>query len=163
MIATGGLLRINARRQDSLRSKTRAENRRKRKARKKRRNEVVVVQGKLHLFSLSGLVAAVGLVILLVGVAMAILGYWPRDSLLYPGPTRVAAVGEELVNRSTGFTGTNGTNSVQAPRSFLEQFLDKYLYSNMLKVGWRLTLSVCADQTDVCVLDVWNLACTVCV
>ncbi|XP_046880130.1 transmembrane protein 200C-like [Hypomesus transpacificus] len=151
MIATGGLLRINARRQDSLRSKTRAENRRKRKARKKRRNEVVVVQGKLHLFSLSGLVAAVGLVILLVGVAMAILGYWPRDSLLYPGPTRVAAVGEELVNRSTGFTGTNGTNSVQAPRSFLEQFLDKYLYSNMLKVlgplimGIGIFLFICAN------------------
>ncbi|XP_062335353.1 transmembrane protein 200C [Osmerus eperlanus] len=151
MIATGGLLRINARRQDSLRSKTRAENRRKRKARKKRRNEVVVVQGKLQLCSLSGLVAAVGLVILLVGVAMAILGYWPRDSLLYPGPTRVAAVGQELVNRSTGFTGANGTNSVQAPRSFLEEFMDKYLYSDMLKVlgplimGIGIFLFICAN------------------
>ncbi|XP_067108336.1 transmembrane protein 200C [Osmerus mordax] len=151
MIATGGLLRINARRQDSLRSKTRAENRRKRKARKKRRNEVVVVQGKLQLCSLSGMVAAVGLVILLVGVAMAILGYWPRDSLLYPGPTRVAAVGQELVNRSTGFTGANGTNSVQAPRSFLEEFLDKYLYSDMLKVlgplimGIGIFLFICAN------------------
>uniref|UniRef100_A0A668AEG5 Transmembrane protein 200C n=1 Tax=Myripristis murdjan TaxID=586833 RepID=A0A668AEG5_9TELE len=77
MIATGGLLRMN-RRQDSLRSKNRAENKRKRKARKKKKNDVVVVKGKLNLCSPAGLVAAVGVMVLMVGISMAVLGYWPN-------------------------------------------------------------------------------------
>uniref|UniRef100_A0A8C2EG55 Transmembrane protein 200C n=1 Tax=Cyprinus carpio TaxID=7962 RepID=A0A8C2EG55_CYPCA len=80
MIATGGLLRISARRQDSLRAKNRAENKRKRKEKKKRKNEVVVVKGKLKLCSVSGLVAAIGILVLLVGVSMAVLGYWPKET-----------------------------------------------------------------------------------
>ncbi|KAI3355606.1 hypothetical protein L3Q82_018444 [Scortum barcoo] len=83
MIATGGLLRINARRQDSLRSKTHKAQTHKRKNKKKRRSEVVVVKGKLKLFSVSGLVAALGILVLLVGVVMAVLGYWPRDGLFF--------------------------------------------------------------------------------
>uniref|UniRef100_A0A673AKK7 Transmembrane protein 200C n=1 Tax=Sphaeramia orbicularis TaxID=375764 RepID=A0A673AKK7_9TELE len=50
-----------------------------------RRSEVVVVKGKLKLCSASGLVAAVGILVLLVGVVMAALGYWPRDGSP-PGP-----------------------------------------------------------------------------
>ncbi|KAJ4921842.1 hypothetical protein JOQ06_024668 [Pogonophryne albipinna] len=65
MIATGGLLRIN-RRQDSL-----------------RRNEVVVVKGKLKLVSVSGFVAALGIMVLLGGIVMAALGYWPREGLFF--------------------------------------------------------------------------------
>uniref|UniRef100_A0A8C7ZF42 Transmembrane protein 200C n=1 Tax=Oryzias sinensis TaxID=183150 RepID=A0A8C7ZF42_9TELE len=79
MIATGGLLRMN-RRQDSLRSKNRAENKRKRKSKKKKKNDVVVVKGKLNLCSPAGLVAAVGVVVLMIGVSMAVLGYWPSQS-----------------------------------------------------------------------------------
>uniref|UniRef100_A0A8C7KWM6 Transmembrane protein 200C n=1 Tax=Oncorhynchus kisutch TaxID=8019 RepID=A0A8C7KWM6_ONCKI len=125
MIATGGLLRIN-RRQDSLRSKSRAENKRKRKAKKKRKNEVVVVKGKLNLCSISGVVAAIGILILLVGIAMAILGYWPRERL----------------------TG-NWTNNPSM--GFLAEFLDKYLYSDKLKVfgplimGIGIFLFICAN------------------
>ncbi|XP_031666428.1 transmembrane protein 200A-like [Oncorhynchus kisutch] len=79
MIATGGLLRMN-RRQDSQRSKNHAENQRKRKqAERKKRNDVVVVKGKLNLCSPSGLVAAVGVVVLMLGIAMAVLGYWPHE------------------------------------------------------------------------------------
>ncbi|CAL8279193.1 unnamed protein product [Lota lota] len=80
MIATGGLLRMN-RRQDSLRSKNRAENKRKQKAKKrKKKNDVVVVKGKLNLCSPAGLVAAVGVMVLMVGISMAILGYWPSPN-----------------------------------------------------------------------------------
>ncbi|XP_062377772.1 transmembrane protein 200C-like [Sardina pilchardus] len=83
MIATGGLLRIS-RRQDSVRSKTRAESKRLRRARKrKRKNDVVVVKGKLQVCSPSGLVAAVGVLVLMVGIAMAILGYWPKHKPEY--------------------------------------------------------------------------------
>uniref|UniRef100_A0AAY4A143 Transmembrane protein 200C n=1 Tax=Denticeps clupeoides TaxID=299321 RepID=A0AAY4A143_9TELE len=84
MIATGGLLRISARRQDSLHAKNRAENKRKRKAKKKRKNEIVVVKGKLKLCSVSGLVAAVGILVLMMGIALAVLGYWPKESPLFP-------------------------------------------------------------------------------
>ncbi|KAM6953738.1 transmembrane protein 200C-like [Aplochiton taeniatus] len=166
MIATGGLLRINARRQDSLRSKNRAENKRKRKAKKKRKHEVVVVTGKLKLCSVSGLVAAVGVVVLLVGVAMAILGYWPPDSLLFPAlPQGGAAQGNHTSSGSTAVSnlektgreaGRNGSgNSTEPerrnPQSFVEEFLDRYLYSDRLKVlgplimGIGIFLFICAN------------------
>uniref|UniRef100_A0A8C3GCQ1 Transmembrane protein 200C n=1 Tax=Cyclopterus lumpus TaxID=8103 RepID=A0A8C3GCQ1_CYCLU len=79
MIATGGLLRMN-RRQDSLRSKNRAENKRKRKSKKRKKNDVVVVKGKLNFCSPAGFVAAVGVIVLMVGISMAVLGYWPSQS-----------------------------------------------------------------------------------
>lgn len=43
----------------------------------------MVVKGKLKLCSVSGLVAALGILVLLVGVVMAALGYWPRDGLFF--------------------------------------------------------------------------------
>lgn len=116
MIATGGLLRINARRQDSLKSKTQKAQTRKKKSKKRythtnthmhadlppcddvtscplRRSEVVVVKGKLKLISVSGLVAALGILVLLAGLLMAALGYWPRDGLFFrPRPQEGATV-----------------------------------------------------------------------
>ncbi|KFQ23341.1 Transmembrane protein 200C, partial [Merops nubicus] len=82
MIATGGLLRISARKQDPLRPQSQAP-KRKRKAKKKRKNDVVVVKGKLKLCSLSGLVALCGILVLLVGIALAVVGYWPKPSQVY--------------------------------------------------------------------------------
>ena len=40
-----------------------------------------MVKGKLKLVSVSGLVAALGILVLLVGMVMAALGYWPRGGL----------------------------------------------------------------------------------
>lgn len=60
MIATGGLLRISARKQDPLRPPSQVP-KRKRKARKRRKNDVVVVKGKLKLCSISGLIALCGI------------------------------------------------------------------------------------------------------
>uniref|UniRef100_A0A673LK28 Transmembrane protein 200C-like n=1 Tax=Sinocyclocheilus rhinocerous TaxID=307959 RepID=A0A673LK28_9TELE len=127
MIATGGLLRISARRQDSLRAKNRAENKRKRKEKKKRKNEVVVVKGKLKLCSVSGLVAAIGILVLLVGVAMAVLGYWPKESPLYPGLMNAQRTydSRELVN-VTAFAA----------------FINRYLYSDKLKVFGPLIMGI---------------------
>lgn len=48
---------------------------------------MVVVRGKLKLLSVSGLVAALGVLVLLVGMAMAALGYWPRDGLFFSTAT----------------------------------------------------------------------------
>ncbi|KAJ8010614.1 hypothetical protein DPEC_G00076900 [Dallia pectoralis] len=169
MIATGGLLRIN-RRQDSLRSKSRAENKRKRKAKKKLKNEVVVVKGKLNLCSISGVVAAVGILILLVGVAMAILGYWPKESLQYPESPQTQRMYDrkeeaELTRNWTKNTDvsfhldedllvnnqSNETSSAESREGFLAEFLDKYLYSDKLKVfgplimGIGIFLFICAN------------------
>ncbi|KAF1488037.1 hypothetical protein FQV08_0007822, partial [Pygoscelis antarcticus] len=82
MIATGGLLRISARKQDPSRPQNQVP-KRKRKAKKKRKNDVVVVKGKLKLFSLSGLIALCGILVLLVGIALAVVGYWPKPSQVY--------------------------------------------------------------------------------
>uniref|UniRef100_A0A8C5TQH2 Transmembrane protein 200C n=1 Tax=Malurus cyaneus samueli TaxID=2593467 RepID=A0A8C5TQH2_9PASS len=78
MIATGGLLRISARKQDPLKPQSQIP-KRKRKAKKKRKNDVVVVKGKLKLCSLSGFVALCGILVLLVGIALAVVGYWPNQ------------------------------------------------------------------------------------
>ncbi|XP_061109361.1 transmembrane protein 200C-like [Conger conger] len=174
MIATGGLLRISARRQDSLRAKNRAENKRKRKAKKKRKNDVVVIKGKLKIFSVSGLVAAVGVVILLVGVAMAMLGYWPRESPAYPEPQLSGkvekhqssnnrtlpgspdwtvsgnlgfSVSEDLVN----YSQTNETATATPTLGVIDRFLARCLYSDDLKVfgplvmGIGIFLFICAN------------------
>ncbi|NXS52014.1 T200C protein, partial [Brachypteracias leptosomus] len=82
MIATGGLLRISARKQDPLRPQSQVP-KRKRKAKKKRKNDVVVVKGKLKLCSISGLIALCGILVLLVGIALAVVGYWPKPSQVY--------------------------------------------------------------------------------
>ncbi|TRY91453.1 hypothetical protein DNTS_028225 [Danionella cerebrum] len=138
MIATGGLLRISARRQDSLRAKNRAENKRKRKAKKKRKNEVVVVKGKLKLCSVSGLIAAIGILVLLFGIAMAVLGYWPKENPLYPGFINTkrpfVASEHEVVNVSIKW-----------------DLLDIYLRNDRLKVfgplimGIGIFLFICAN------------------
>uniref|UniRef100_A0A672M7Z3 Transmembrane protein 200C n=1 Tax=Sinocyclocheilus grahami TaxID=75366 RepID=A0A672M7Z3_SINGR len=118
MIATGGLLRISARRQDSLHAKNRAENKRKRKEKKKRKNEVVVVKGKLKLCSVSGLVASIGILVLLVGVAMAVLGYWPKEN----------------------FRSYNGSNGPKL--GAFAAFINRYLYSDKLKVFGPLIMGI---------------------
>ncbi|XP_006634030.2 transmembrane protein 200C [Lepisosteus oculatus] len=170
MIATGGLLRISARRQDSLRSKNRAQNKRKRKPKKKRKNDVVVVKGKLKLCSVSGLIAAIGILVLLVGIAMAIMGYWPRNSPVYQdvrqsknSPNNRKTVLEsnnQTSNRHIYQTDrdslkNNHSNSTSVDTSsslgFFAEFLERYLYSDKLKVfgplimGIGIFLFICAN------------------
>lgn len=174
MIATGGLLRISARRQDSLRAKNRAENKRKRKAKKKRKNEVVVVKGKLKLCSVSGLIAALGIIVLLVGIALAVLGYWPKGSPLYPGLLTVKGLqkpaftndrgGPKAVNWTTSgkviyqldkdvksSNSTNGTTEESPKLGVFAEFLNRHLHSDKLKVfgplimGIGIFLFICAN------------------
>ncbi|KAK2822680.1 hypothetical protein Q5P01_022745 [Channa striata] len=170
MIATGGLLRMN-RRQDSLRAKNRAENKRKRKAKKKKKNDVVVVKGKLNLLSPAGLVAAVGVIVLMVGISMAVLGYWPSENQHeYQERRRTGAYHGNRMSYSksppnltrdkppsdqTRLLNQSHSNSSAAARSphcgFLCDFLDNYLYSDNLKVfgplvmGIGIFLFICAN------------------
>lgn len=173
MIATGGLLRMN-RRQDSLRSKSRAENKRKRKSKKKKKNDVVVVKGKLNLCSPAGLVAAVGVIILMVGISMAVLGYWPsqnqqeyqerrrtggfhtsRMSYSKSPPVSSNLTREEPSSgQSNQLNQSHSNSSVSNPShhcGFFCDFLDNYLYSDNLKVfgplvmGIGIFLFICAN------------------
>ncbi|KAF7708872.1 transmembrane protein 200C [Silurus meridionalis] len=174
MIATGGLLRISARRQDSLRAKNRAENKRKRKAKKKRKNEVVVVKGKLKLCSISGLIAGLGIIVLLVGIALAVLGYWPKGSSPYPELVKVKGLqkpawsndrgGPKVLNWTTSgklvyqleqdvlsSNYTNGTTEKSPKLNVFAEFLNRHLHSDKLKVfgplimGIGIFLFICAN------------------
>ncbi|MBN3302677.1 T200A protein, partial [Amia calva] len=147
MIATGGLLRISARRQDSLRSKNRAQNKRKRKAKKKRKNDVVVVKGKLKLCSISGLIAAIGILVLLVGIAMAVMGYWPKHSPVFQD----VQLPKNLPSNKNMHDNHSNSTSTNPSVSLFAEFLAAYLYSDKLKVfgplimGIGIFLFICAN------------------
>lgn len=163
------------RRQDSLRDKNRAENKRKRKSKKKKKkNDVVVVKGKLNLCSPAGLVAAVGVAVLMVGISMAVLGYWPSHNQQEYQARRRAGVHyvKKLSNPKSPPVSSNASSSnlhfgkadlfnqsqanSSAPDSsphcgLLCDFLDNYLYSDNLKVfgplvmGIGIFLFICAN------------------
>ncbi|XP_076992255.1 transmembrane protein 200C [Tamandua tetradactyla] len=132
MIATGGLLRISARKQDPLRPPSQVP-RRKRKAKRRRKNDVVVVKGKLKLCSVSGLIALCGILVLLVGIAMAVVGYWPKANAAtreggrqppagsgHRAPPMASSSGGGGRNRSRPHPGAQGgvnASSVGAPSS----------------------------------------------
>ncbi|XP_032843591.1 transmembrane protein 200C [Tyto alba] len=122
MIATGGLLRISARKQDPLRPQSQVP-KRKRKAKKKRKNDVVVVKGKLKLCSLSGLIALCGILVLLVGITLAVVGYWPKPSQVYRegsfgGGRHLAPQGSTPKNRSRNQEGAQaGIHPESPPRA----------------------------------------------
>ncbi|MBN3287755.1 T200A protein, partial [Polyodon spathula] len=154
MIATGGLLRISSRRQDSLPSKSRTQNKqRKRKAKKKRKSDVVVVKGKLKLCSLSGLIAAFGILVLLVGIAMAVMGYWPENNQLYQDNfTESKPLPNNRRIYDNKFNSTKmETSSFSPSLSFFSEFLASYLHSDKLKVfgplimGIGIFLFICAN------------------
>ncbi|KAM6318593.1 transmembrane protein 200C [Aegotheles albertisi] len=119
MIATGGLLRISARKQDPLRPQSQVP-KRKRKAKKKRKNDVVVVKGKLKLCSLSGLIALCGILVLLVGIALAVVGYWPKPSQVYregsvSGGRQLTPQGGTPKNRSQSQEGAQAGFHLESP------------------------------------------------
>ncbi|XP_062985886.1 transmembrane protein 200C [Elgaria multicarinata webbii] len=170
MIATGGLLRISARKQDPLRPQSQVP-KRKRKAKKKRKNDVVVVKGKLKFCSLSGLIALCGILVLLVGIALAVVGYWPkplyrarglgdRPGLAPPGgatksPSRnqTEDSGESPLDGSATNSSSPSNKKGVAPSStsFLFQLFSRYLHSDKLKVlgplimGIGIFLFICAN------------------
>ncbi|XP_075388774.1 transmembrane protein 200C [Tenrec ecaudatus] len=114
MIATGGLLRISARKQDPLHPPSQGP-KRKRKAKKRRKNDVVVVKGKLKLCSISGLIALCGILVLLVGIAMAVVGYWPKANGTYREAAKqllLTGSGNRVPSMANGSSGhRNGSKS----------------------------------------------------
>ncbi|XP_053101776.1 transmembrane protein 200C [Hemicordylus capensis] len=170
MIATGGLLRISARKQDPLRPQSQVP-KRKRKAKKKRKNDVVVVKGKLKLCSVSGLIALCGILVLLVGIALAVVGYWPKP-LYWAG----SFGGRQFLSPHSGAAKYHSRNQTEDPAnshlegsetnisfisnkkglphsspapspsstsaSFLFQIFSQYLHSDKLKVLGPLIMGI---------------------
>ncbi|NXM83972.1 T200C protein, partial [Oenanthe oenanthe] len=170
MIATGGLLRISARKQDPLKPQSQLP-KRKRKAKRKRKNDVVVVKGKLKLCSLSGFIALCGILVLLVGIALAVVGYWPKPSQVYressfgkgrhPAPqggTQPSrSQSQERVRAGIRLESAPGANtsapaasagsaptssSPQASAGFLFRLFSSYLHSDKLKVLGPLIMGI---------------------
>uniref|UniRef100_A0A8C9WTA5 Transmembrane protein 200A n=1 Tax=Sander lucioperca TaxID=283035 RepID=A0A8C9WTA5_SANLU len=87
---------------------------------RKRRTDVVVVRGRLRLYSASGFFLLLGLVILAVGIGMATLGYWPHSETM---PSA----------RATSHNQTGGA---------LTRFLEQHRHSERMKMFGPFTMGI---------------------
>ncbi|XP_045917483.1 transmembrane protein 200A isoform X2 [Micropterus dolomieu] len=135
---------------------------------RKRRTDVVVVRGKLRLYSASGFFLLLGLVILAIGIGMATLGYWPHSETMPSGPpaklatgggSKIATAGgaktsstgegngakmavteEDVANSSTSHN-VQGTPSKQTG-GVLTRFLEQHLHSERMKMLGPFTMGI---------------------
>ncbi|XP_020646344.3 transmembrane protein 200A [Pogona vitticeps] len=135
MIATGGVITGLAalKRQDSARSQhhlnlTASPATEEQKPAKPRpRADVVVVRGKIRLYSSSGFFLVLGVLISFLGIAMAILGYWPqKDPFLEPE--------DSLSLNETQAAGKEG--------GILIRFLEQHLHSDKMKMLGPFTMGI---------------------
>lgn len=132
---------------------------------RKRRTDVVIVRGRLRLYSASGFFLLLGLVILAIGIGMATLGYWPHRETMPSGKTP-AGGGSKLVStgepKTSATQDTNnvkknvsegdGTNSskshnVQDTTSkqtagLLTRFLEQHRHSERMKMFGPFTMGI---------------------
>lgn len=131
---------------------------------RKRRTDVVVVRGRLRLYSASGFFLLLGLVILAIGIGMATLGYWPHSettpSARSPtgGGSKTATAGgaktsasegnggklavtdEDVANSSTSHN-VQGTPSKQTG-GILTRFLEQHRHSERMKMFGPFTMGI---------------------
>ncbi|XP_028808823.1 transmembrane protein 200A [Denticeps clupeoides] len=138
MIATGGVITGLAalKRQDSARSQhhlpiqTSQPAQEIKKPKRKPRADVVVVRGKIRLYSASGFFLVLGLLILMAGIAMAVLGYWPHK--------HHAKVSEAEVKAPTA----NETKITQDQGGAMAQFFEQHLHSEKMKMLGPFTMGI---------------------
>lgn len=86
-----------------------------------------MVRGKIRLYSASGFFLVLGVLILMAGIAMAVLGYWPhRDHLKTP---------ESKIY-------TNDTQVEQEQVGSLGQFFEQHLHSEKMKMLGPFTMGI---------------------
>ncbi|CDQ57474.1 unnamed protein product [Oncorhynchus mykiss] len=138
MISAGGVITGHLaalKRQDSARSQHHlpiqspapGEAQEKRRAKRKPRADVVVVRGKIRLYSASGFFLILGVLILLMGIAMAVLGYWPHR--------------EDLVAANAKLS-TNDTRVTREESGTLAQFFEQHLHSEKMKMLGPFTMGI---------------------
>uniref|UniRef100_UPI00358FFD61 transmembrane protein 200A-like isoform X2 n=1 Tax=Myxine glutinosa TaxID=7769 RepID=UPI00358FFD61 len=146
MIATGGVLRgiaatrkpealaLSKRREDEKQKK-----KRRRKAKRQKKPDMVVVKGHVHMCSFSGVLVIVGILILIVGITMTFVGYWPYNNI------PLEQIGK-LSNRTTA-----GPEWHEASEGLLMAFVSRHLQSERLKLlgpllmGIGLFVFICAN------------------
>ncbi|CAM4695107.1 unnamed protein product [Leuciscus chuanchicus] len=135
MIATGGVITGLAalKRQDSTRSQYHLPIQspgpapEKKCTKRKPRADVVVVRGKIRLYSASGFFLVLGVLILMAGIAMAVLGYWPHKD-----PQKAP---ESKLSRNDTQVGQEQVGSIA-------QFLEKHLHSEKMKMLGPFTMGI---------------------
>nr|XP_045015609.1 transmembrane protein 200A isoform X2 [Jaculus jaculus] len=135
MIATGGVITGLAalKRQDSARSQQHISvspspaAQEQRPARRRPRADVVVVRGKIRLYSPSGFFLVLGVLISIVGIAMAVLGYWPQK--------------EHVIDAETTLS-TNETQVVRSQGGVVVRFFEQHLHSEKMKMLGPFTMGI---------------------
>ncbi|KAM9315847.1 transmembrane protein 200A [Gastrophryne carolinensis] len=133
MIATGGVITGLAalKRQDSARSqhllsRPTSPPPEKKPVRRRPRADVVVVRGKIRLYSPSGFFLILGVLISVAGIAMAVLGYWPqKDTFLTP--ELALQVNKTEILRETGM---------------MVKFFEQHLHSEKMKMLGPFTMGI---------------------
>ncbi|XP_034436767.1 transmembrane protein 200A isoform X1 [Hippoglossus hippoglossus] len=120
---------------------------------RKRRTDVVVVRGRLRLYSASGFFLLLGLVVLAIGICMATLGYWPHrettpsaKSATGGGSETAAAGGDKSSSTGEGdgakmSVTERGTPSKQTGGA-LTRFLEQHLHSERMKMFGPFTMGI---------------------
>ncbi|XP_054900661.1 transmembrane protein 200A [Poeciliopsis prolifica] len=105
---------------------------------RKRRTDVVVVRGRLRLYSASGFFLFLGLIILAVGIGMATLGYWPHNKAAPTGGGNEVKVGKGATNASHD---VQDSPSKQAGGALM-RFLEQHLHSERMKMLGPFTMGI---------------------
>ncbi|NXJ67348.1 T200A protein, partial [Rostratula benghalensis] len=135
MIATGGVITGLAalKRQDSARSQQHLNlaaapvSEEKKPLRRRPRADVVIVRGKIRLYSPSGFFLVLGVLIAFLGIAMAILGYWPQK--------------EELLGSAENLP-VNETQALRSQGSLLLRFFEQHVHSEKMKMLGPFTMGI---------------------
>ncbi|XP_061757216.1 transmembrane protein 200A isoform X2 [Nerophis ophidion] len=117
---------------------------------RKRRADVVIVRGRLRLYSASGFFLLLGLVIMTIGIGMATLGYWPQSERSSTGqipPGRGAKgpirgdVADDAAGNSSASQNVEGSTSTQ-PGGPLTRFLEQHRRSERMKMFGPFTMGI---------------------
>ncbi|XP_028914450.1 transmembrane protein 200A [Ornithorhynchus anatinus] len=135
MIATGGVITGLAalKRQDSARSQQHVNltpvptAQEKKPVRRRPRADVVVVRGKIRLYSPSGFFLILGVLISILGIAMAVLGYWPQREHFIGAEARLS---------------TNQTRVIRNQGGVVVHFFEQHLHSDKMKMLGPFTMGI---------------------
>ncbi|CAJ1077338.1 transmembrane protein 200A [Xyrichtys novacula] len=128
---------------------------------RKRRTDVVVVRGRLRLYSASGFFLLLGLIILAIGIGMATLGYWPHSEVMPKSPTgggsKTATSGGAKISAGGGngaslavtdedVANSNASNLQDTPSrqtgGALTRFLEQHRHSERMKMLGPFTMGI---------------------
>lgn len=129
---------------------------------RKRRTDVVIVRGRLRLYSASGFFLLLGLVILAVGIGMATLGYWPHSDRTEAAKTPTGggtmpegtqtsaaeATHEVKTNVSEGGVTNSSSNNAHVQETtkqsvgLLTRFLEQHRHSERMKMFGPFTMGI---------------------